>query len=201
MVCLDYLDQHFLLFVLNQNMLSFVFTEDSFRIDHPGEDVAAEEQALKEAFLQDRYKALFQLGFQVKKRAESPSLAFLHGLARRYLRALTNLPDLEVARNLIRSGCFKAAEVLYDSVPDLLSQLIRTAFIPASGKLFAVADYSAIEARVVAWLAGEDGLTEGEEKRCSAKNAERSCFPTRAFARAAERPLRPRKAALNGRPS
>ena len=46
-------------------------------------------------------------------------------------------------------------ELLYDSVPDTLSQLIRTAFIPTSGNRFIIADYSAIEARVIAWLAGE----------------------------------------------
>lgn len=66
-----------------------------------------------------------------------------------------HLPDLEQARNLIRSGQFDAAEMLYDSVPSVLSELIRTAFIPQSGFKFIVADFSAIEARVIAWLAGE----------------------------------------------
>ena len=110
-------------------MLSFVFTEDSFRIDHPGEDVAAEEQALKEAFLQDRYKALFQLGFQVKKRAESPSLAFLHGLARRYLRSLTNLPDLEVARDLIE---VELTDEEYDEIMGTVPFGIGTEYIGRS---------------------------------------------------------------------
>ncbi len=71
-----------------------------------------------------------------------------------------HLPDLEQARNLIRSGEFDAVEMLYDSVPSVLSQLIRTAFIPKSGLKFIVADFSAIEARVIAWLAGETWRNE-----------------------------------------
>ena len=66
-----------------------------------------------------------------------------------------HISDLEVARSLIRSGCFEAAEVLYDSVPDLLSQLIRTAFVPKAGCKFIVADFSAVEARALSWMAGE----------------------------------------------
>lgn len=65
------------------------------------------------------------------------------------------LPDLAEARELVRTGNFEAVELLYDSVPYTLSQLIRTAFIPADGHRFVVADFSAIEARVIAWLAGE----------------------------------------------
>ncbi|MCD4549145.1 DNA polymerase [Schaalia sp. lx-260] len=66
------------------------------------------------------------------------------------------LPDLDAARALIKDRNLTALEMLYDSVPDVLSQLIRTAFIPREGCEFIVADYSAIEARVIAWLAGED---------------------------------------------
>ncbi|WP_099332505.1 DNA polymerase [Actinomyces minihominis] len=66
------------------------------------------------------------------------------------------LPDLESARGLVRVGHFDALELLYPSVPDTLSQLVRTAFVPAPGHRFIVADFSAIEARVIAWLAGED---------------------------------------------
>lgn len=65
------------------------------------------------------------------------------------------LPDLTFARALLRRGNHDALELLYGSVPDTLSQLIRTAFIPAPGCRFVVADFSAIEARVIAWLAGE----------------------------------------------
>ena len=52
-------------------------------------------------------------------------------------------------------GDFDALEMLYEDVPDTLSQLIRTAFVPRSGAKFIVSDFSAIEARVIAWLAGE----------------------------------------------
>lgn len=66
-----------------------------------------------------------------------------------------HLPDLAEARALVRSGDFDAVELLYEDVPDTLSQLIRTAFIPKDGAQFLVADFSAIEARVIAWFAGE----------------------------------------------
>lgn len=65
------------------------------------------------------------------------------------------LPDLTHARELVRSGELDSVELLYDSVPDTLSQRVRTAFIPSEGHRFIVADFSAIEARVIAWLAGE----------------------------------------------
>lgn len=71
-----------------------------------------------------------------------------------------NLPqnhivDLELARNLVKQGRFEDVELFYDSTPRVLSELIRTAFIPKPGCRFLVADFSAIEARVLAWLAGE----------------------------------------------
>ena len=73
---------------------------------------------------------------------------------------LQNLPqnhlaDIAYARVLVRQGNYAALEMLYDSVPDVLSQLIRTAFIPKAGRKFIVADFSAIEARVLSWLAKE----------------------------------------------
>ena len=73
---------------------------------------------------------------------------------------LQNLPqnhlaDIAYARALVRQGNYAALEMLYDSVPDVLSQLIRTAFIPKAGRKFIVADFSAIEARVLSWLAKE----------------------------------------------
>ena len=66
-----------------------------------------------------------------------------------------HLPDLEQARTLVRRGDYDGVEMLYEDVPDTLSQLIRTAFVPRAGAKFIVADFSAIEARVIAWLAGE----------------------------------------------
>lgn len=67
-----------------------------------------------------------------------------------------HLPDLDDARNILKNGDFDTLEFLYDSIPDTLSQLIRTAFIPTEGNRFIVADFSAIEARVIAYIAGEE---------------------------------------------
>ena len=71
-----------------------------------------------------------------------------------------HLPDLETVRTLIREGQFDTVELLYDSVPMVLSELIRTAFVPKPGHRFFVADFSAIEARVIAWIAGEEWRQE-----------------------------------------
>ena len=75
-----------------------------------------------------------------------------------------HLPDLSEARSLVRSGNFDGVELLYEDVPDTLSQLIRTAFIPKENALFYVADFSAIEARVIAWFAGESWRQQVFEK-------------------------------------
>lgn len=89
---------------------------------------------------------------------------------------LQNLPqnhmsDLADARALVRSGNYDALELLYDDIPDTLSQLIRTAFVPQNGRKFIVADFSAIEARVLAWLAGEKWrmqvFADGKDIYCS----------------------------------
>lgn len=81
------------------------------------------------------------------------------------------MPDLEQARALVRSGDYDAVRLLYDSTPDVLSQLIRTAFVPKEGSTFFVADFSAIEARVIAWLAGEQWrqqvFVEGKDIYCA----------------------------------
>ncbi len=66
-----------------------------------------------------------------------------------------HLPDLEDARSLVKFGDYDAVKLLYEDVPDTLSQLIRTAFIPKPGHKFIVCDFSAIEARVLSFLAGE----------------------------------------------
>lgn len=82
-----------------------------------------------------------------------------------------HLPDLEQARALVKIGDIEAVEVLYENVPDTLSQLIRTAFIPNEGTKFIVADFSAIEARIIAWLAGEkwreDVFAKGGDIYCA----------------------------------
>ena len=89
---------------------------------------------------------------------------------------LQNLPQnhlvtLDDARMLLRDGEFEALSYLYDSVPDVLSQLLRTMLIPREGHEFIVADFSAIEARVLAWLAGEewvlDAFQRGEDIYCA----------------------------------
>lgn len=66
-----------------------------------------------------------------------------------------HLSDLSQARALVRTGNREAVKLLYEDIPDTLSQLIRTAFVAPEGKKFIVADFSAIEARVIAWMAGE----------------------------------------------
>lgn len=71
-----------------------------------------------------------------------------------------HMPDLEQARGLVESGNYGAMELLYDDIPDTLSQLIRTAFVPRVGMKFVVADFSAIEARVLSFLAKESWRTE-----------------------------------------
>ena len=89
---------------------------------------------------------------------------------------LQNLPqnhleELSEARGLVREGDFEAIEMLYEDVPDTLSQLIRTAFIAPGGKKLIVADFSAIEARVIAWFAGEEWrkkvFEEGKDIYCA----------------------------------
>jgi len=82
-----------------------------------------------------------------------------------------HMPDLAEARGLVRSGNYDALELLYEDIPDTLSQLIRTAFVPQKDRKFIVADFSAIEARILAWLAGEQWrikvFEEGKDIYCS----------------------------------
>ncbi|MGO5335859.1 DNA polymerase [Bilifractor sp. LCP19S3_H10] len=86
-----------------------------------------------------------------------------------------HLPDLEQARNLVRQNNYAALETLYDNVPQVLSELIRTAFIPKPGMKFVVSDYSSIEARVLAYLAGEkhtiESFARGEDLYCATASA------------------------------
>ena len=71
-----------------------------------------------------------------------------------------HIPDLEQARELVKTGNIDALEMLYDNVPKVLSELIRTAFVPRLGYKFVVSDFSAIEARVIAYLAEESWRSE-----------------------------------------
>ena len=74
--------------------------------------------------------------------------------------ARNSMSDLDQARALVKTGDYESLSMLYNDVPDTLSQLVRTAFVPPEGKLFYVADFSAIEARVIAWFAGEKWRSE-----------------------------------------
>lgn len=82
-----------------------------------------------------------------------------------------SLPDLEEARSLVSQGDYEALSLLYDSVPEILAQCVRTAFIPEPGFQYIVADFSAIEARVIAWMAGEKwrmkAFSNGEDIYCA----------------------------------
>lgn len=82
-----------------------------------------------------------------------------------------HIPDLELARTLVKEQRFEDLDLLYDSTPEVLSELIRTAFVPKHGCRFIVADFSAIEARVLAWFAGEqwrlDTFAEGGDIYCA----------------------------------
>ena len=97
----------------------------------------------------DRARGMFQFYGANRTRRFSGRHIQLQNLPRNYLI------DLECARDLVRQGNYAALEMLYESVPDVLSQLTRTAFIPKEGRKFIVADFSAIEARVLSWLAKE----------------------------------------------
>ena len=81
-------------------------------------------------------------------------LVQMQNLPRNYIKTL------DYARKLAKAGNYEGLRLLYGNVPDTLSQLIRTAFIPSEGRKFVVADFSAIEARVIAWLAGEQWVNE-----------------------------------------
>ncbi len=82
-----------------------------------------------------------------------------------------SMPDLDEARSLVKTSDYEAISALYDSIPEVLAQCVRTAFIPAPGYKFIVSDFSAIEARVIAWLAGEqwrmDAFARGDDIYCA----------------------------------
>ena len=78
--------------------LQFIFTEDSFVVDQPNAEISAEERPLRDRFLDGRYKALFQIGFEDGDGSDSPSLSFLRELSSKFYAALTDLPELELLR-------------------------------------------------------------------------------------------------------
>ena len=116
-------------------------------------------QAMENAACSDgRCRGMFQFYGANRTGRYSSKIIQMQNLVR------NDMPDLDEARALVRSGNFEALDMLYDDIPGVLSQLIRTAFIPAEGKKFYVADFSAIEARVIAWLAGEQWVLDTFER-------------------------------------
>ena len=112
-------------------------------------------QAMEDAVCaDDRARGMFQFYGANRTGRFSGRIIQLQNLKR------NEMADLDEARELIRSGDTRTLSLLYDDIPDVLSQLIRTAFIPMPGKMFYVADFSAIEARVLAWLAGEQWVLD-----------------------------------------
>lgn len=112
------------------------------------------EAMQKVAASDDRARGLIQFYGATKTGRFSSKLIQVQNLPR------NAISDLFLARELVKEGNYEAVELLYDSVPDVLSQLIRTAFIPSEGCRFIVADYSAIEARVIAWIAHEQWILD-----------------------------------------
>lgn len=107
-------------------------------------------QAMQKAMCQDgRVRGLLQFYGANRTGRWAGRLVQVQNLPR------NSMPDLEEARALVKQENTTALAMLYDSVPEVLSQLIRTAFIPSESHHFYVADFSAVEARVIAWLSGE----------------------------------------------
>lgn len=123
-------------------------------------------QAMENAVCSDgRARGMFQFYGANRTGRFSGRLVQLQNLPQNHL------PDLSQARSLVRSGNYEALSLLYEDVPATLSQLIRTAFVPADGTRFIVSDFSAIEARVIAWMAGEqwrvDAFANGDDIYCA----------------------------------
>ncbi|MBR8700267.1 hypothetical protein IX317_000611 [Fusobacterium sp. DD29] len=107
-------------------------------------------QAMADAICEDnRIRGLLQFYGANRTGRWAGRLVQVQNLPRNYIETL------DMARHLIEKADYKGIEMIYGNVPDTLSQLIRTAFIPSTGHVFVVSDFSAIEARVIAWLAGE----------------------------------------------
>ena len=111
-------------------------------------------EAMDRAMCQDsRVRGLLQY-YGASTGRFSGRLVQIHNLPR------NSMADLDLARELLRAGYYETLELLFDSAPDVLSQLIRTAFVPSPGHRFIVSDFSSIEARIVAWLAGEQWVVD-----------------------------------------
>ena len=112
-----------------------------------------------------RARGLFQFSGAVRTQRWSGRLIQLQNLPQNHIASL------DEARELVKLGCFNMVESIYGNTPDILSQLIRTMLIPKPGCEFIIADFSAIEARVLAWLAGEewvlDSFRRGEDLYCA----------------------------------
>lgn len=107
-------------------------------------------QAMRNAVCRDgRARGMFQFYGANRSGRWAGRIIQLQNLPQNYME------DLEQARGLVKNGDYEALSMLYDSVPNVLSELIRTAFVAGDGNKFCVSDFSAIEARVLSWLAGE----------------------------------------------
>lgn len=127
-------------------------------------------QAMQNAACRDhRARGMFQFYGANRSGRFSGRLIQLQNLPQNHM------PDLAEARALVKSGDYDSLDLLYDSVPNVLSELIRTAFIPRPGMKFIVSDFSSIEARVLAYLSGEqhtiDSFAKGEDIYCATASA------------------------------
>ncbi|WP_444321577.1 DNA polymerase [Megasphaera sp.] len=126
--------------------------------------------AMRMAACQDsRIRGMFQFYGAARTGRFAGRIVQLQNLPR------NSMPDLDLARSMVLDGDLEALEMCYDDVQDVLSQLIRTALEAPPGKRFIVADFSAIEARVIAWLAGEEwemkAFAEGKDIYCATASA------------------------------
>lgn len=122
--------------------------------------------AMKTALCSDnRVRGMFSFYGASRTGRQSSKMIQIQNLPQNHITGLTE------AREIVKYGFYDEIEMLYDDVPDTLSQLIRTAFVPRKGYKFIVADFSAIEARVIAWLSGEqwrmDAFAKGEDIYCA----------------------------------
>ena len=127
-------------------------------------------QAMEKAACKDsRARGMFRFYGANRSGRWSGKIVQLQNLAR------NSIPDLAEARAIVKYSDYDVLEMLYDNVPDTLSQLVRTALIPRHGMKFIVADFSSIEARVLAWLAGEtrviESFAQGKDLYCVTASA------------------------------